>query len=62
MFEPIAHPDLLAARWQMALSLGWHIIIACFGLGLVSLLGAALVLPALAWLYILFQRAPGKSP
>jgi cytochrome bd ubiquinol oxidase subunit I len=26
--------DLLAARQQMALSLGWHIIIACFGVGL----------------------------
>ncbi len=23
--------SLLAARWQMALSLGWHIILACFG-------------------------------
>ncbi|RCW46305.1 cytochrome bd-I ubiquinol oxidase subunit 1 apoprotein [Halopolyspora algeriensis] len=26
--------DLLAARTQMALSLGWHIIIACFGVGM----------------------------
>lgn len=26
--------DLLAARMQMALSLGWHIIIACFGVGM----------------------------
>src|SRR5687767_2903725 len=26
-------PDLLAARSQMALSLGWHIVIACFGVG-----------------------------
>jgi cytochrome d ubiquinol oxidase subunit I len=26
--------DLMAARMQMALSLGWHIIIACFGVGL----------------------------
>jgi cytochrome bd ubiquinol oxidase subunit I len=25
--------DLLAARQQMALSLGWHIVIACFGVG-----------------------------
>ncbi len=24
-------PSLLAARWQMALSLGWHIVLACFG-------------------------------
>jgi cytochrome d ubiquinol oxidase subunit I len=23
--------SLMAARWQMALSLGWHIILACFG-------------------------------
>jgi cytochrome d ubiquinol oxidase subunit I len=26
--------DLAAARSQMALSLGWHIIIACFGVGM----------------------------
>ncbi len=26
-------PDLDAARMQMALSLGWHIVIACFGVG-----------------------------
>jgi cytochrome d ubiquinol oxidase subunit I len=26
--------DLAAARRQMALSLGWHIIIACFGVGM----------------------------
>lgn len=26
--------DLLAARTQMALSLGWHIVIACFGVGM----------------------------
>jgi cytochrome d ubiquinol oxidase subunit I len=26
--------DLMAARMQMALSLGWHIIIACFGVGM----------------------------
>ena len=30
--------DLVAARQQMALSLGWHIIIACFGVGLPLLL------------------------
>lgn len=28
-----AAPDLAAARAQMALSLGWHIVIACFGVG-----------------------------
>jgi cytochrome d ubiquinol oxidase subunit I len=32
-----APADLAAARVQMALSLGWHIIIACFGVGLPSL-------------------------
>jgi cytochrome bd ubiquinol oxidase subunit I len=26
-------PDLLHARYQMAVSLGWHIVIACFGVG-----------------------------
>jgi cytochrome bd ubiquinol oxidase subunit I len=26
-------PDLVAARTQMALSLGWHIVLACFGVG-----------------------------
>jgi cytochrome d ubiquinol oxidase subunit I len=29
--------DLLAAREQMALSLGWHIILACFGVGMPAL-------------------------
>jgi cytochrome d ubiquinol oxidase subunit I len=29
-----APADLLAARGQMALSLGWHIILACFGVGM----------------------------
>lgn len=38
MFEPVAQPDLLAARWQMALSLGWHIVIASFGVGLPALI------------------------
>jgi cytochrome d ubiquinol oxidase subunit I len=28
-----AGPDLISARMQMALSLGWHIVIACFGVG-----------------------------
>jgi cytochrome d ubiquinol oxidase subunit I len=31
--------DLLAAREQMALSLGWHIILACLGVGLPGLTG-----------------------
>ncbi len=25
--------DLVAARMQMALSLGWHIVVACLGVG-----------------------------
>jgi cytochrome bd ubiquinol oxidase subunit I len=29
--------DLIAARQQMALSLGWHIILACFGVGMPAL-------------------------
>ncbi|MGH3753667.1 MAG: cytochrome ubiquinol oxidase subunit I [Pseudonocardiaceae bacterium] len=28
-----AAPDLFHARMQMALSLGWHIVVACFGVG-----------------------------
>ena len=28
-----AAPDLTSARMQMALSLGWHIVVACFGVG-----------------------------
>lgn len=31
--EAASRADFLAARQQMALSLGWHIIIACFGVG-----------------------------
>ncbi|MEV7908150.1 cytochrome ubiquinol oxidase subunit I, partial [Streptomyces anulatus] len=29
-----AEADLAAARMQMALSLGWHIVLACFGVGM----------------------------
>ena len=29
--------DLMAARMQMAISLGWHIVIACFGVGFPAL-------------------------
>jgi cytochrome bd ubiquinol oxidase subunit I len=29
-----AEPDLYSARMQMAVSLGWHIVIACFGVAL----------------------------
>ena len=30
--------SLLAARWQMALSLGWHIVLACFGVALPAMI------------------------
>src|SRR5215470_9707763 len=33
----LAPADLGAARVQMALSLGWHIVVACFGVGLPAL-------------------------
>lgn len=33
-----AEPDLLSARMQMALSLGWHIVIACFGVGMPAIM------------------------
>jgi cytochrome d ubiquinol oxidase subunit I len=35
-----AATDLFAARTQMAVSLGWHIVVACFGVGLPLLLFA----------------------
>lgn len=35
---PVVQPDLYAARMQMALSLGWHIVIACFGVGFPALI------------------------
>ncbi len=34
IFVIVDQPDLWAARAQMALSLAWHIVIACFGVGL----------------------------
>ena len=37
----VEQPDLWAARQQMALSLGWHIVIACFGVGLPALVVVA---------------------
>jgi cytochrome d ubiquinol oxidase subunit I len=37
-FPPVPQPDLLAARMQMALYLGWHIVIACFGVGFPALI------------------------
>src|SRR6185369_17931977 len=36
-----AIPNLLAARWQMAFTLGFHIILACLGVGLPVLMLAA---------------------
>ncbi len=41
MRQLAAQPDLWAARQQMALSLGWHIVIACFGVGFPALVVAA---------------------
>jgi cytochrome bd ubiquinol oxidase subunit I len=35
---PATPADLVAARTQMALSLGWHIILACLGVGMPALL------------------------
>ncbi|GIH24001.1 cytochrome ubiquinol oxidase subunit I [Acrocarpospora phusangensis] len=32
--DAVREADLLAARMQMALSLGWHIILACLGVGM----------------------------
>lgn len=32
--DAVVGADLAAARMQMALSLGWHIVIACFGVGM----------------------------
>lgn len=34
VFSEVQPVDLMAARLQMALSLGWHIIVACFGVGM----------------------------
>jgi cytochrome bd ubiquinol oxidase subunit I len=34
LYAAVDQPDLWAARAQMALSLAWHIVIACFGVGL----------------------------
>jgi hypothetical protein len=88
--------DPVAARSQMGFSLAWHIILACFGVGLPGLVpftecrgmrhrrpapaparpplgpgpgsavllatlislavGAFLLIPSLAWLYLTFQR------
>ncbi|MGH3912891.1 MAG: cytochrome ubiquinol oxidase subunit I, partial [Pseudonocardiaceae bacterium] len=33
LLAEIAAPDLFHARMQMAFSLGWHIVVACFGVG-----------------------------
>ncbi|MCT9930840.1 cytochrome ubiquinol oxidase subunit I [Planotetraspora sp. A-T 1434] len=35
---PASPADLAAARMQMALSLGWHIVLACLGVGMPALL------------------------
>jgi len=55
---------LLPARNQMAISLGSHIILACFGMALpailliVSALAGALVVPSLALSFTLSQKEP----
>ncbi len=33
----VAQPDLWSARQQMALSLGWHIVLSCLGIGFASM-------------------------
>ena len=43
--------DLLAARSQMAVSLGFHIIFAVVGIGL-------LLLPSLLYLFQIFKTVP----
>jgi cytochrome d ubiquinol oxidase subunit I len=35
---PASPADLMAARLQMALSLGWHIVLACLGVGMPALM------------------------
>jgi cytochrome d ubiquinol oxidase subunit I len=35
---PASQADLIAARTQMALSLGWHIVLACLGVGMPALM------------------------
>lgn len=37
---PVAQPDLVSARQQMALSLGWHIVLSCLGIGFASMVVA----------------------
>jgi cytochrome d ubiquinol oxidase subunit I len=38
LLGPASPADLAAARMQMALSLGWHIVLACLGVGMPALL------------------------
>jgi hypothetical protein len=37
MLAAASPADLFAARSQMALSLGWHIVVACLGVGIPAL-------------------------
>ncbi len=68
--------DLAAARIQMAVSLGWHIIVACFGVGMPAItvfaewrglrtgdrtLGGVLRAPSLLWLFWTFQSGVGSA-
>src|SRR4051794_25836165 len=41
LLAPGGAPSLMAARWQMALSLGWHIVLACFGVAFPMLIWVA---------------------
>lgn len=51
IFATVDQPDLWAARAQMAMSLAWHIAIACFGVGL----------PVLVLIAELLGRRPGGA-
>jgi len=56
-------PDLVAARSQMALSLGWHIVLACYGVGfpLIVLLAEWRALRTGDDVYMALARAWTKS-
>src|SRR5207302_10760233 len=57
-------PDLVAARSQMALSLGWHIVLACYGVGfpLIVLLAEWRALRTGDAAYSALARAWTKAP
>lgn len=56
-------PDLLVARSQMPVSLGFHIVFAMVGITLVLVLralaaGALVLVPSLVYLFRVFKRQP----